>query len=204
MENILQAADRLFQNRYIISIKKAFTITLPVIILGSIASLINNMPIDIVQAGLSTPVGQMIRAVNDAIRLGSTAIMAILIAWTLGYYLGNAYKLNGTLSALTSVSAYLTICVTTSDGGISLSQLGSSGLFGAILIAILATELYHAFSRLKINISEDTAEEVRQLFEALFPVMLSVFFIALTNGIILTTSGKGVDEWIYTALSLIF
>lgn len=48
MENILQAADRLFQNRYIISIKKAFTITLPVIILGSIASLINNMPIDIV------------------------------------------------------------------------------------------------------------------------------------------------------------
>ena len=204
MENILQAADKLFQNRYIISIKKAFTVTLPVIILGSIASLINNMPIDIVQAGLSTPVGQMIRAVNDAIRLGSTAIMAILIAWTLGYYLGNTYKMNGTLSALTSVSAYLTICVTTSDGGISLSQLGSSGLFGAILIAILATELYHAFSRLKINISEDTAEEVRQLFEALFPVMLSIFSIALTNGIVLTTSGKGVDEWIYTALSLLF
>ena len=204
MENILQAADRLFQNRYIISIKKAFTITLPVIILGSIASLINNMPIDIVQAGLSTPVGQVIRAVNGAIWLGSTAIMAILIAWTLGYYLGNAYKLNGTLSALTSVSAYLTICVTTSDGGISLSQLGSSGLFGAILIAILATELYHAFSRLKINISEDTAEEVRQMFEALFPVMLSIFSIALTNGIVLTTSGKGVDEWIYTVLSLLF
>ena len=204
MENILQAADKLFQNRYIISIKKAFTVTLPVIILGSIASLINNMPIDIVEAGLSTPVGQVIRAVNGAIWLGSTAIMAILIAWTLGYYLGNTYKMNGTLSALTSVSAYLTICVTTSDGGISLSQLGSSGLFGAILIAILATELYHAFSRLKINISEDTAEEVRQMFEALFPIMLSIFCIALTNGIILTTSGKGVDEWIYTALSLLF
>ena len=204
MENILQAADRLFQNRYIISIKKAFIITLPVIILGSIASLINNIPIDIVQAGLSTPAGQVIRVVNGAIWLGSTAIMAILIAWTLGYYLGNTYKLNGTLSALTSVSSYLTICVTTSDGGISLSQLGSSGLFGAILIAILATELYHAFSRLKINISEDTAEEVLQMFAALFPVMLSVFCIALTNGIILTTSGKGIDEWIYTALSLLF
>ncbi len=204
MESILQAADRLFQNRYIISIKKAFTITLPVIILGSIASLINNMPIDIVQAGLSTPVGQVIRAVNGAIWLGSTAIMAILIAWTLGYYLGNAYKLNGTLSALTSVSAYLTICVTTSDGGISLSRLGSSGLFGAILIAILVTELYHVFSNLKINISEDTAEEVQQMFAALFPVMLSVFCIALTNGIILMTSGKGIDEWIYTALSFLF
>ncbi len=204
MENILQTADRLFQNRYISSIKKAFTITLPVIILGSIASLINNMPVNIVQAGLATPAGQVVRAVNGAVWLGSTAVMAILIAWTLGYYLGNAYKLSGTLSALTSVSAYLTICVTTSDGGISLSQLGSSGLFGAILIAILATELYHAFSRLKINISEDTAEEVRQLFEALFPVMLSIFSIALTNGIVLTTSGKGVDEWIYTALSLLF
>ncbi|MCI8287517.1 MAG: PTS sugar transporter subunit IIC, partial [Lachnospiraceae bacterium] len=139
MESILQTANRLFQNRYIISIKKAFTITLPVIILGSIASLVNNIPINIVQMGLSTPVGQVIRTINSAIWLGSTAVMAILIAWTLGYYLGNAYKLNGTLSALTSVSAYLTICVTTSDGGISLGQLGSSGLFGAILIAILAT-----------------------------------------------------------------
>lgn len=204
MENILQTADRLFQNRYIISIKKAFTITLPVIILGSIASLINNIPINIVQAALSTPVGQVIRAVNGAIWLGSTAVMAILIAWVLGYYLGNTYKLNSTLSGLTSVSAYLTICVTTSDGGISLSQLGASGLFGAILIAILATELYHAFSFLKINTSEDTAEEVQQMFAALFPVMLSVFCIALTNGIILMTSGKGIDEWIYTALSFLF
>lgn len=199
MENVLQTADRLFQNRYIISIN-----TLPVIILGSIASLINNIPINIVQAGLSTPVGQVIRAVNGAIWLGSTAVMAILIAWTLGYYLGNAYKLNGTLSALTSVSAYLAICVTTSDGGISLSRLGSSGLFGAILIAILATELYHALSNLKINISEDTAEEVQQMFAALLPVMLSVFCIALTNGIILMTSGKGIGEWIYTALSFLF
>ncbi|MCI9438194.1 MAG: PTS transporter subunit EIIC [Lachnospiraceae bacterium] len=204
MENILQTADRLFQNRYISSIKKAFTITLPVIILGSIASLINNMPVNIVQAGLATPAGQVVRAVNGAVWLGSTAVMAILIAWTLGYYLGNAYKLSGTLSALTSVSAYLTICVTTPDGGISLSRLGSSGLFGAILIAILATELYHVFSNLKINISEDMAEEVRQMFAALFPVMLSVFCIALTNGIILMTSGKGVDEWIYTGLSFLF
>lgn len=204
MENILQTADRLFQNRYIISIKKAFTITLPVIILGSIASLVNNIPINIVQAGLSTPVGQVIRAVNGAVWLGSTAVMAILIAWTLGYYLGNTYKLNGTLSALTSVSAYLSICVTTPDGGISLSRLGSSGLFEAILIAILATELYHAFSCLKINISEDMAEEVQQMFAALFPIMLSVFCIALTNGIILMTSGKGIDEWIYTALSFLF
>ena len=204
MENILQTADRLFQNRYFSSIKKAFTITLPVIILGSIASLVNNIPINIVQAGLSTPVGQVIRAVNGAVWLGSTAIMAILIAWTLGYYLGNTYKLNGTISALTSVSAYLSICVTTPDGGISLSRLGSSGLFGAILIAILATELYHVFSCLKINISEDMAEEVQQMFAALFPVMLSVFCIALANGILLMTSGKGIDEWIYTGLSLLF
>ena len=130
--------------------------------------------------------------------------MAILIAWTLGYYLGDTYKFNGTLSALTSVSAYLSICVVTPDGGISLSRLGSSGLFGAILIAILATELYHAFSCLKINISEDMAEEVQQMFAALFPIMLSVLCIALTNGIILMTSGKGIDEWIYTALSFLF
>ncbi len=42
------------------------------------------------------------------------------------------------------------------------------------------------------------------MFAALFPVMLSVFCIALTNSILLIISGKGIDEWIYTALSFLF
>lgn len=204
MENLLDAADRLFHNRYIIAIKKAFTITLPLIILGSIASLINNIPIAFVQTFLTTPIGAVIKAANGAIWLGSTATMAILIAWTLGFYLGNTYKLNGTLTGLTGVSAYLTICATTPDGGISLSRLGSGGLFGAILIAILATELYRLFSGFKINVSEDTSDEVKQMFAALLPVIFSVFCIAFVNSIVLICSGKGVDEWIYTALAFLF
>lgn len=204
MGNILDSADKLFHNRYIIAIKKAFTITLPIIILGSIASLINNIPIGFVQDCLATPVGEVVRAVNGAVWLGSTAIMALLIAWTMSYYLGMTYKLNGTLAALAGVSAYLTICVTTADGGISLSRLGSGGLFGAILIAILATELYRLFSRLQIKVSDDMPEEVRQMFAALLPVMLSVFCVALANGVVVITSGKGIDEWIYTALSFLF
>lgn len=204
METILDSADRLFQNRYIIAIKKAFTITLPLIILGSIASLINNIPIAFVQAFLATPAGEVIRAANGAIWLGSTATMAVLIAWTLSFYLGNAYKLNGTLTALAGVSAYLTICVTTPDGGISLNRLGAGGLFGAILTAILATELYRLFSGFKISVSEDTSDEVKQMFAALLPVIFSVFCIAFTNSIVMSCSGKGVDEWIYTALAFLF
>lgn len=204
MKNLLDSADRLFQNRYIIAIKKAFTITLPIIILGSIASLINNIPIGFVQACLATPAGAVVQAANGAIWLGSTAVMAILISWTLSYYLGTAYKLNGTLSALAGVSAYLSICVTTADGGISLSRLGAGGLFGAILVAILATELYRLFSRFKISVSEDTSEEVQQMFAALVPVMLAVFCIAFTNAVIMMSSGKGLDEWIYTALAFLF
>lgn len=204
MESLLDSADRLFHNRYIIAIKKAFTITLPLIILGSIASLINNMPIAFVQAFLATPVGAVIKAVNGAIWLGTTATMAILIAWALSFYLGNAYKLNGTLAALTGVSAYLSICVTTPDGGISLNRLGAGGLFGAILVSILATELYRLFSRFKISVSEDTSEEVQQMFAALLPVIFSVFCIAFANGIVMICSGKGIDEWIYTGLTFLF
>lgn len=204
MENLLDSADRLFKNRYITAIKKAFTITLPVIIVGSIASLINNMPIPFVQAFLDTPVGAIVRATNGAIWQGSTATMAILIAWTMSYYLGTAYKLNGTLAALAGASAYLSICVITPDGGISLSRLGAGGLFGAILVAIAATELYRLFSNLKIPVSEDTTEEVQQMFAALLPVMLSVFCIALINSIVLISSGKGADEWIYATLTFLF
>lgn len=204
MESFLNSADRLFNNRYMLAIKKSFIITLPLIILGSIASLINNIPIDFVKVFLATPIGEMIRAANGAIWLGTTATMAILIAWSISYHLGSTYKLNGMLSALTGASAYLSICVTTSDGGISLSRLGSGGLFGAILIAIVATELYRLFSRFKISVSEDSTQEVREMFAALLPVMFSVFSIALTNSVVLLCSGKGIDEWMYTALAFLF
>lgn len=204
MENFLNTADRLFNNRYMLAIKKSFIITLPLIILGSIASLINNIPIDFVQIFLATPIGGVIRATNGAIWLGSTAIMAILIAWSISYHLGNTYKLNGMLAALTGASAYFSICVTTQDGGISLSRLGAGGLFGAILIAIAATELYRLFSGFKISVSDDSTQEVREMFAALLPVMLSVFSIAMTNSVVLLCSGKGVDEWIYTALAFLF
>lgn len=204
METVLNSAERLFHNRYIIAIKKAFTITLPLIVLGSVASLINNLPIALVQAFLATPAGSVVKSTNGAIWLGTTATMAILIAWTLSFYLGTAYKLNGILAALAGVSAYLAICVTTADGGISLSRLGAGGLFGAILTAITATELYRLFSGLKISVSEDTPDEVRQMFAALLPVILSVLCIAAINSAIVVCTGKGVDEWIYAALTFLF
>lgn len=94
MEHLLDSAEKLFHNRYMIAIKKAFTITLPVIVLGSIASLINNIPVGFIQDFLTTGIGQIVRSVNGAIWLGSTAVMAILIAWTLSYYLGMTYQLN--------------------------------------------------------------------------------------------------------------
>ena len=203
MENVLLYAEKLFANRYIISIKKAFTITLPLIMIGSIASLINNIPVAFVQDFLSSPVGGVVRSINGAIWLGTSAVLAILILWCISYYLSLEYGLNGMLGGLAAVSSYFAICITTADGGIALDRLGAGGLFGAMLIAILAVELYRALSGLRIRLGEETSEEVSQMFDALIPVALTVLIIASLN-VLISLSGKGINEWLYTFLAFIF
>jgi PTS system cellobiose-specific IIC component len=203
MNDLLVSAESMFANRYILSIKKAFTAALPLIVIGSIASLINNIPIGFVQTLLSTPVGSVIQSVNSAIWLGTTAVLAILILWNIGCCLSKSYGLNETTGALAAVGGYFSTCVLTADGGLSLTRLGPAGLFAAMLIAILSVELYRLFYRFRIRIGEDVSEEVSQMFAALLPVALTVVCVAALSSLIALT-GRDINEWLNTFFAFLF
>ena len=205
MELFLSRLEKAFSNRYFIAIKNAFTFTLPLIMAGSIAALINNMPIEFVQTALSTKVGGVVRAVNGAIWLGTTAILALIILTALGYFLARSYKLNGIIGGVTALASYVSICIITEDGGIDLSRLGAGGLFGGILVAIFAIELYRLFVnlRLTIIIKEDVSKEISEMFFAFVPALLTVVVVAFVNTVV-GLSGRGINEWIYFLLALPF
>ena len=203
MENLFVTAEKTFANRYVVTIKKAFTYTLPLIVIGSIAALINNVPIGFVQDLLATRGGAFVRSVNGAVWLGTTAVLSLLILWNIGQQLAKYYKLNETMGGLAAVGAYFTTCVTTPDGGIAISRLGAAGLFGAILIGVISAELYRLFSNLRIRIGDEAAKEVSQMFEALIPVALSVLCVAVFSSLIALT-GRDINEWLFTILEFIF
>ena len=156
---------------------------MPLIVIGSIAALINNIPVGFVQDFLATPFGAFIKSVNGAIWLGTTAILAMLIIWNVGYQLAKSYGLNAIMGALAAVGGYFSTCITTADGGIVLSRLGPAGLFGALLIGVLAVELYRLFSRFRIQIGDEAAEDVSPMFASLIPVALVVMCIAALSSL---------------------
>jgi PTS system cellobiose-specific IIC component len=193
----------MFMNRYIVSIKKAFTVTLPLIVIGSIAALINNIPVGFVQTFLATPAGAVVKSVNSAIWLGTTAVLSILILWNIGCYLAKVYGLNETMGGLSAAAGYFSTCLITGDGGLSLTRLGAAGLFSAMLIAILSVELYRLFSRLRIRIGEEASEEVSQMFAALLPIALTVICVAVLSSLIALT-GRDINEWLFSFLAFLF
>lgn len=205
MEGFLQTIEKAFGNRYFTAIKKSFILTLPLILAGSIASLINNLPVSFVQSFLNTPAGMIVRTTNGGIWLASTACLALIITISLGYFLAQEYKLNPIMGALTAFASYISICATTEDGGLSLQYIGAGGLFSAMIITAVSIELYHFISCWAWNATVDVQEipEIGDMFLALVPMVLSVVLIASLN-VVIGLSGKGLNEWLYTILALPF
>ena len=104
---ILPYATKLGAQRHLVAVRDAFIAMIPLTIIGSFATLINNMPFK----GLSNflaenTFGQYIKAVNGDIWWGTLAIMALLLVIGVSYNLAKSYEENGLQAAMIATAIF--------------------------------------------------------------------------------------------------
>lgn len=75
---------------------------------------------------------------------------------------------------------------TDADGLLTAAGLGSQGLFLALIVAIISTEIFRRLAgnpRLVINMPDGVPPAVSRSFAALFPAMITVSIFALFTAI---------------------
>ncbi|GGE81033.1 PTS sugar transporter subunit IIC [Priestia taiwanensis] len=190
---LMPVAHKMGSQRHMLAIRNGIISTLPLTIVGSFFVIFLNMPID----GYNEWIAPY-RAIIDIPFRFTFGILALYAAYGVGSCLAQSYGIDQLSAGFLSTLAFLITCVvpvqvTESVDGvinagryISISQLSSASLFGAIVTSLITVEIYRFMLEKKITIKmpDGVPPAVSNSFIALFPTMVVVLlFIGIRYGL---------------------
>ncbi|MGL4589048.1 MAG: PTS sugar transporter subunit IIC [Mycoplasmatales bacterium] len=180
-------------NKYMLALRDGFVYTLPFTLTGSIFLLIAFFPVPAVSKFMEESGWQANLTLVSDVTFGLIAIMVVLgISYHLAKSNGNDAFIVSVLSLLVFLLLQATKIVTESGelvgGGIPRQYLGSTGVFTAMIIAILVPLMFRFIiaKRLVIRMPEQVPPAIAKSFEAVGAVFIILttfwlFQLALLN-----------------------
>lgn len=217
IEKLGASAEFINNLKYIMVIKQAFVLLMPVIITGAFAILINNVvlsaDIGLAKYGPFAFLAEL-SPIMSSISYATLNFLTIGAVFFIGLELG---KLNGQksiFSGLLALMSYIAIIPTQImmelDGGqhlvtniIDRQFTDTRSLFLGMIIAIISVELYSkllTIDKLKIKMPDTVPSNVAASFSALIPTIFTVFIIATFGFTFHAISGLYLHEAIYTVV----
>ncbi|MGL4676772.1 MAG: PTS sugar transporter subunit IIC [Brevinema sp.] len=178
-----QKMSGLLNNHYINVLKDGIIVNLIPSLIGSFFLLIVVLPIPGYSEFMANFLGQEWSKYPLLIVGVSLDMMGIIAAIAISYRLAESYKISALQAAITSFMCYLlmtpffvTYHTEIIAGVIPTIHLGSRGLFTAILVAFISTEIYTFLIRKKIVISmpEGVPPAVSRSFESVIPALVTL------------------------------
>ncbi|MCY9547375.1 PTS sugar transporter subunit IIC [Lysinibacillus xylanilyticus] len=186
-EKFVPVAARVGSQRHLVAIRDGFITIMPLTIVGSLAVLVNNLPIKFYQNALDAIWKHETWTQWGGNVWGATfGIISLLLAFTIAYNLAKSYDKDGLSAGVISLSTYLTFG-TFGEGGLTGLTTGTGGIFIAIIVALLSTELFCKLTgnpKLLIKMPNGVPPAVSKSFAALLPAIITIGLFALVRTII--------------------
>ncbi|MDR3563690.1 MAG: EAL domain-containing protein [Negativicutes bacterium] len=189
---IAQFLGTVAQQRHMVAVRRGLSFNMPLIIIGSFAIVLNNLPLGWYQQAMLELFGPAWQVLGQAIWNGSFAVISILLVLSVSYFLAESHQLtqNGAIhpnmASLVSFSCLIAIMQPFDHTGISglpVQWTGTHGLFVAILVALSATELFlRLSSNKKVNIvifSDEADPTISQAMACIVPAAATIACFAL-------------------------
>lgn len=199
---IVPVAGKIGSQRHLAAIRDGFIAVMPLILVGALASLINGFPSEAFQDFMKGLFGETWKQVGGGMWTGSFAILALIIAFTTSYNLAKSYGVDGLSAGIISFGALIILTPTTpKEGGLNLVWTGAQGLFVAIIVALLVTEVFRFFVQRNITFKmpDGVPPAVLRSFAAIVPAFVILTVVA---GIQLAVklAGTSVHEFIFNTI----
>lgn len=209
---LVPIADALSKNKVLVAIRDGFLCAVPVVIVGSIFLLISNFPIEGWSEMIASFAGEGWEKYFDAVTAVTFDCYAVLSVIGIAYAYAREKNVDRIASAMVALVAFLMItpmkhpAFVNADGkifsGFAFGNLGTKGIFLAMIVAIISTEIF-AFAvkkKLVIKLPEGVPPAVMDSFAALIPAGLSMLVFFFVNMLFVNTPYGNVHTFIYQVL----
>ncbi|GAB6676398.1 MULTISPECIES: PTS cellobiose transporter subunit IIC [Bacillus cereus group] len=201
---LVPVAGRIGSQRHLVAIRDGFIAVMPLILVGSFAVLINNLPVDAFQKLMKGAFGDVWKDIGGGMWTGSFAILALIAAVGISYNLAKSYGVDALSAAIITFGALIIISPTTpKEGGIDLAWTGSQGLFVSIIVALLVTEVFRFFVQRDITIKmpDGVPPAVMKSFAALVPAFVILIATASIQ-LAVKLAGTSIHKFVFETIQL--
>lgn len=206
MEKLLvPVANFMNSNKYICTIRDAFTITMPIIIIGSFALLFN------IYICSKTGLAQFeslawlsnYSKVFTTVNFACISCMALWTVFLIGYILGNKNKQEPLICGILATCCFIIML----DQENIASELGASALFLSFFIGVLSIEIFSklmCIEKMKIKLPDSVPPMITKSFNALLPVCLVLTLFGFISGTLYGSTGMFLNTIIYNVIQVPF
>lgn len=208
-EKFIPIAAALGEQRHLVAIRDGFVVTMPITIAGALAVLLLNFGGIFAESGLNMPNVQTayvnflkttgLTNILSTINRSTLSMLAILSVACISYHLAKRYEGDAMASAAIATGCYLGLTPAGKTGAVETQFLGSTGVFVAMIIAIISTEIFVRLSKnekLKITMPEGVPPAVAKSFSSLLPGLISIAIVSSIGTIITQSTGLNIWELI--------
>ena len=187
---VMPVAGKIAGQRHLQAVRDGIILAMPLLIIGSLFLIIANIPIDGYANWMADHFGAAWQAKLTYPVHATFDIMSLIVTFGIAYRLAEKYKVDPLSAGAVAVSAFLLVTpfelsILSKDKlAIPLDLMGSKGLFVAIIISLLSTEIFRWIIQRKIVIKlpDGVPPAVSKSFVALIPgalVILVMWIIRL-------------------------
>ncbi|MGX5376860.1 PTS sugar transporter subunit IIC [Ligilactobacillus sp. LYQ135] len=187
-DKLLKVVGKISNSRHMIALRDGIAQAVPLIIIGSVFMIIGQFPIPAYLDFMAKTFGSDWNIVIQQITFASFNLMGLVAVIGISYNLAKSYKDIAPLpAALVGMCAFfLTIPFSMHKDGsfwIPLAQLGSSGLFIAIIVGLFITDFYvwMVHKKITIKMPSTVPPAVSNSFAALFPGFFCLLLVWLVR-----------------------
>ncbi|MBK7107012.1 MAG: PTS sugar transporter subunit IIC [Ignavibacteriae bacterium] len=186
---IVPPLNALSENAYLSAIRAGMVAVVPLTIVGSIFIIISYFPL-----GGWDKIIEPYRVLLDIPVSATFGLLAVFVCFSIGYDLGKQMKQEAIISASLSTLIFLLIQFNPDDGLLIMDNLGSKGIFTAILIAFISVSVQKFFTEknLVLRLPKNVPPVVYESFVSLTPL----FFLLISFWLIRYIFGIDINEFV--------
>lgn len=175
-EKLLPVAARLGNNKALVSIRDGITLTIPLLLIGSLLMVIASFPIP----GWEKYLGDI--GVADYLWKGvdsSFGLLGLVASFGIAYFMARQYKVDGIPAGIVSLSSFITVTpfITGEVGaGMPTAFMASKGLFVAMILGLINGYIYQWFinHNIQIKMPDGVPPAVSKSFSAIIPGAVTI------------------------------